>query len=490
MLISKEEVMAQVVRQTSERDLARFVVNAWRVLESSTPYAPGSHIDAICEHLTAVTEGKIRNLVINMPPRHMKSLLVSVFWPCWEWTTTPETRWIFSSYAQGLATRDSLKCRRLILSPWYQRLYGDKFQLAADQNQKRRFENDHTGYRLATSVGGLGTGEGGDRIVVDDPHNVREAESEKLRSRTLSWWDETMASRGNNPKTVARVVVMQRVHQDDLSGHVLAQGGYEHLCLPAEYEGSKYVTCIGWRDSRQEIGELLCPNRFGPAELAELKLRLGSRAAAGQLQQRPAPAEGAIFKKAWFENRYKTMPAFARVATFWDTALKAKEDNDETACITVGVSAEGFPYVLGAVHGRWETPEVIRFFVKQATWFKQICGDSYIGDYVEDKVSGTTLMQCLRRDRPDLMVIPIKVEQDKVSRAHGVAPICEAGRVLLPDPSVFPASRQWVDDLIASLTSFPAAKHDDLTDAFIYSMKWFIGSSAKRVSRRGIGGQV
>jgi predicted phage terminase large subunit-like protein len=470
--------------------LKEFVVGAWPVLESATPYVHGWHVDAICLHLTAVTNGEIRNLVINMPPRHMKSLLVSVFWPCWEWTTYPERRWLFASYAQSLATRDSLKCRRLIQSRWYQRRYGDRFALTSDQNQKTRFENDKTGYRLATSVGGLGTGEGGDRIIVDDPHNVLEAESERIRSTTLSWWDETMASRGNDPKTVAKVIVMQRVHEDDLTGHVLAQGGYEHLCLPAEYEGSKYITCINWKDPRTAVGDLLCEARFGAVELAELKLRLGSRAGAGQLQQRPSPAEGAIFKAAWFTNRYRVLRPFSRVATFWDTALKAKEENDESACVTIGVGDDGNPYVLRCAHGRWETPELVKFLAEQAHWLRSLYGDMYGGDYVEDKVSGTTLMQYVRRTNPDNTVIPVRVELDKVSRAHGVTPLCEAGRVLFPDPEVFPASRQWADDLVTNLLSFPAAKHDDLTDVFVYSLKWFLGSLGNKVSRRGRGGQV
>jgi predicted phage terminase large subunit-like protein len=475
----------------SALDLHGFVRKAWHVVEASTPYVSGWHVEAICKHLEAVSDGRIRNLVINMPPRHMKSLLVSVFWPCWEWTRFPERRWLFASYAQSLATRDSLKCRRLIQSHWYKECYGHKFSLTGDQNQKTRFENDRTGYRLATSVGGLGTGEGGDRIIVDDPHNVLEAESNAIRSTTLTWWDETMASRGNDPKTVAKVIVMQRVHEDDLSGHVLAQGGYEHLCLPAEFDGRPSKSTIEWSDPRSALGELLCPERFGEPELAELKLRLGSRAAAGQLQQLPAPAEGAIFKAGWFVNRYRTLPTFTRVATFWDTALKAKEENDETACVTIGVGIDGNPYILRAAHGRWETPDVAKFLCEQAAWFRNLYGETYAGDYVEDKVSGTTLVQYVRRSQPELALVSVKVELDKVARAHGVTPLCEAGRVLFPDPEVFPASRSWSSDMIGNLLTFPAARHDDLTDVFVYAMKWFLGTLGMRKSRRGwSGGQV
>ena len=221
----------------AEAHLGDFIRQAWHVLEPATPYIHGWHIDAMCEHLEAVTRGWIRNLLINVPPRHMKSLAVSVFWPCWEWTQHPERRWLYASYAQSLSIRDSLKCRRLIESDWYQAHWGQVFQLRGDQNQKMRWENDKTGYRLASSVGGSLTGEGGDRLVADDPHNIQQRESDTIREGVLQWWDEVMSTRLNDPKTGAKVLVMQRLHERDLSGHVLEQGGWEHLCLPAEYEG-------------------------------------------------------------------------------------------------------------------------------------------------------------------------------------------------------------------------------------------------------------
>ena len=181
---------------------------------------------------------------------YMKSLAVCVFWPAWEWINFPHRRWLFASYAQSLATRDSLRCRRLIESPWYQKNFANCFALRGDQNTKERFENDRGGHRIATSSGGSATGEGGDRVVVDDPHNVIDRESDAQRKRTLIWWDETMSTRLNDPKTGAKVIVMQRIHEKDLSGHVLEQGGYVHLCLPAEFEPTrKCITLLGedWR---------------------------------------------------------------------------------------------------------------------------------------------------------------------------------------------------------------------------------------------------
>lgn len=300
-LLRRPNLLAEIDGELGSRSLREFVSRAWPIVEPSTPFVPGFHIDAIIDHLEAVTHGEIRNLLINVPPRHMKSLLVSVFWPAWEWLQHPERRWLFSSYGSGLSIRDSIKCRRLIESPSYQTLWGDRYALTSDQNTKGRFDNDRSGYRIATSVGGAATGEGGDRVVCDYPHNVQEAESDAVRKNTLDWWDMVMSTRLNDPRTSSKVVVMQRIHERDLSGHLLAQGGYEHLCLPAEYDGRRTVTAIGWEDPRREQGELLWPERFGQAELDALKRSLGSYGAAGQLQQRPAPAGGGMLKTHWFK---------------------------------------------------------------------------------------------------------------------------------------------------------------------------------------------
>src|SRR5260370_8409167 len=230
----------------------------------------------------------------------MKRLLVFVLWPACEGLLWPERRWLYSSYGAQLSIRDSVKCRRLIESPWYQRLWGDRFALISGQNTQGRFDNDRSGYRLSPSVRGAATGEGGDRIVCDDPHNVQEAESDSVRKGTIDWFDVVMSTRVNDPKTSAKVIVMQRCHQQDLSGHLIEQGGWEHLVLPAEYEGPVRTASIGFADPRQEHGELLWPERFGPAEIESLKRSLGSYAAAGQLQQRPSPPGAGLLSPHWF----------------------------------------------------------------------------------------------------------------------------------------------------------------------------------------------
>ena len=234
-------------RHIATESLAGFVRVMWPSFDPAT-FIPNWHIDAICEHLEAVSYGEIKRLLINIPPRHMKSIAVSVAWPAWVWAQQrlrgypllgPQVNFLFASYAQALSVRDAVKSRRLMTGRMYRRLFGDRFEFVGDQNTKTRFENNHRGVRIATSVDALLTGEGADIICVDDPHNVREAESEAVRESVLVWWDEAMSTRLNDPRTGAYVVIMQRVHARDLSGHILAKNNkdWTHLCLPGRVRG-------------------------------------------------------------------------------------------------------------------------------------------------------------------------------------------------------------------------------------------------------------
>jgi hypothetical protein len=331
------------------------------------------HIDAIAEHLEMVSRREILRLAINIPPRHMKSLSTAVFWPAWEWLRPTRRGGACAGRGDAVPVRvlrreaeharqpevpaaDPVEGTRggqgrtLVERIGYQGLlrllYGDDaWALTGDQNAKTRFENTRAGYRLATSVGGTATGEGGDIIVIDDPHKADEAESDTVREGVIEWHDGTMSSRFNDPKTGAEVLIMQRLHESDLTGHVLAQdagvGEWVHLCLPAEYEPKHPFV---WPDDpRSEPGELLWPERVGQRELDRLKRQMGSYKSAGQLQQRPAPEEGGILKRAWW--RYfppgwgpDEWPHFHEVVQSWDMAFKDTDGSD---------------YVVGQVWGRF-----------------------------------------------------------------------------------------------------------------------------------------
>ena len=452
-LLLRPSLIDEVDQELAARGLREFVRQAWPVVEPATEFVSGWHLDAICEHLEAVTRGQIHRLLISVPPRHMKSLAVSVFWPCWEWITHPERRWLFCSYAAGLAIRDSVKCRRMVESPWYRRRWLDRFVLTSDQNEKSRFENDKAGYRIAIGVGGAATGEGGDRVVVDDPHNVREAESEIVRQSVLDWWDQVMSTRLNDPKRGAMVIVMQRVHENDLAGHVLQQGGYEELKLPAEYEGSQQVTSIGWRDPRTEPGELLWPERFGQEEVEALKRTMGSYAAAGQLQQRPAPAAGGILKRHWWKFYREAPRPFSEVIQSWDCAFKDTRTSDFVVGQVWGRHGAD-KYLLDQVRGRMDCPATIQAVKRLSEKWPQTQAK-----LVEDKANGPAVIATLKHEIVGL--IAVNPEGGKEVRAHAVSPQIEAGNVYLPDPTIAP----WIGGFIDECAAFPNGAYDDQVDA-------------------------
>jgi predicted phage terminase large subunit-like protein len=484
-LLTRPFLRDEIDRETAGRRLREFVRQAWPIVEPSTPFVSGWHIDAIVEHLEAISRGQIRNLLINVPPRHMKSLLVSVLWPAWEWIRWPERRWLYSSYGAQLSIRDSVKCRRLVESPWYQQRWGDRFALTSDQNTKGRFDNDRSGYRLSTSVGGAATGEGGDRIVCDDPNNVNEVESDSVRKATNDWFDIVMSTRVNDPKTAAKVVVMQRCHQQDLSGHLLEQGGWEHLCLPAEYEGPARTTSIGWSDPRTEHGELLWSDRFGIPEIESLKRSLGSYAAAGQLQQRPSPSGGGIFKRHWFryfQPRGANLPpvivqlpdgtqisivaieAPHRVdeqIQSWDCAFKDLQTSDYV--VGQAWARLGAAYLLAdQIRARMDCPTTVKAVrALSEKW------PGSLAKLIEDKANGSAVIQMLGREIPGLL--PVNPEGGKIARAAAVSPLIEAGNIYLPHPLWAP----WVNDFIEECAAFPNGAHDDQVDAMTQALlRW------------------
>ncbi len=447
---------SDIDKALAEKDLAFFIRALWRYIDPS-PYVGGWHIAAICEHLEAVTRGEIRRLLITMPPRHMKSIGVSVAWPAWSWISRPDARFLFSSYAANLAIRDSVKCRRLIECPQYQAWWADRFALTSDQNTKIRFENDHQGYRISTSVGGANTGEGGDIIVIDDPHNAIEVESDIQRQACIDWWDGAMSTRLNDARTGAYVIVCQRTHYRDLIGHVLNQEDWVHLNLPAEFEtGNRCVTSIGWEDPRKEEGELLWPDKFRGEDIDILKEKLGTYRAAAQLQQRPSPKGGGIIKIDWF-NYLPAEPFTLAKIQSWDTAFKEGKENDYSVCETWLLTEAG--YMLSHVwRGKVAFPDLKRIAV---SLYEREKPSAVL---VEDAASGQSLIQELRKTT--IPIIPVKPDRDKIARASAVSPTIEAGKVYLLEGS------EWLQPFLDECMQFPAGEHDDQIDAMTQALDY------------------
>jgi predicted phage terminase large subunit-like protein len=459
----------QVLTEKAERSLRVFTEQAWPVIEPQTPFVPNWHIDAICEHLEAVTRGQLHYLLILVPPRHTKSILVAVMWPAWEWIRQPGTRWLFSSYDGGLSVRDAVKCRRLFQSVWYRKRWGQTVKLTGDQNAKERYENTKGGYRIATSVGGSATGEGGDRIVCDDPANIKFAESDTVRQSIIDWWDTVMSTRANDPANSARVIIMQRCHAEDLAGHVIAQGGWEVLTLPAEFE-SRFActTSIGFRDPRTEDEELLWPARFPRPEIDSLKLQLGAYAAAAQLQQRPAPRGGGIVKRTWWRFYRDLPPKFDEVIQSWDMAFK---DLNSSSYVTGQVWGRvgANKYLIDQDRRKMRFTETLRAVRALSAKYPKARAK-----LVEDKANGPAVMDTLRGEIPGL--IAVEPAGSKVSRLEATSPDIEAGNVYLPDPALNP----WVEEYMSEFDFFPRGAFDDQVDGTTQALLRFQRRSRRR----------
>lgn len=459
MQLTRADIIA-IEKELCRRSLAEFAKRAWKVLEPSTPLKWGWALDAICLHLEAVTDGRINRLLVNVPPGCMKSLLVGVIWPAWEWGPQglPHMRYVGTAHEETLAIRDSRRCRDLIKSEWYQKLWPVK--LLSDLDGKREFGNTDKGIRQARAFTSM-TGVRGDRVILDDPISADNANSDaKLEAARIAF-TETLPTRVNSDES-AIIVIMQRLNDQDTSGVILSMGlKYVHLFIPMRYEPDhKCTTSIGWSDPRTEEGELMFPERFGEEQVSQLEITLGTYGTAGQLQQRPSPRGGGIIKDSWLKF-WTTLPALEFRFITADTAQKIKQENDYSVFQCWGRSTTGQAVLIDQIRGKWEAPELL--VAARAFWSKHLHDQrpfclkaSLRGMYVEDKVSGTGLIQTVRRE--GIPVLAVQRDKDKVSRAHDAAPFFESGNVLLP------MDAPWVSDYIAELTKFPAGANDDQVD--------------------------
>lgn len=355
----REAYRRQLDKLDCEESLMDFVKFTWRTVEPARPFVQGWAIEAIVEHLEAVTSGHIRKLLMNVPPGFMKSLTTDVFWPAWEWgpRNMPTMRYVCASYSEALTIRDNMRCRNIMKSPEYQELWGDRFAFNPEQDAKMKFANDKTGFKIATSVGGLGTGERGDRVIIDDPHNVIEGESDAKRENVLFWFTEVMPTRVNDPDKATFIVIMQRVHERDVSGLILEKElGFEHLCIPMRYEvdhpfAVKNRSRIGWRgDPRSKDGDLAFPQRFSKDACFEMEKAMmawgGTYAVAGQMQQRPEPRGGGMVKTEWYEV-VKGLPEGAfEMARGWDFASTEGDGDGSASVLTAQDQDTGDLYVV------------------------------------------------------------------------------------------------------------------------------------------------
>lgn len=458
-------------RELCRRSFAYFIRRAWpHIIPDALKW--NWHIEAIAEHMEAVRRGEILRLLINIPPGTSKSTITGVMFPAWLWGPggEPGARFIGASHEQGLAVRDNRNTRELITSEWYAKRWA--VGLTSDQNEKLYFENDKKGFRQACAVASM-TGRRGHYVLWDDPLSPEKAHSETHRKTAIRVFSETLPTRLNDPATSAIVVVMQRLHDDDPSGHILRSDlGYEHLCIPMEFEPSRRkTTSIGWTDPRTEEGELLDPIRFPPEVIARDKAAIGTYGWAGQMQQRPAPAGGGIFRDEWWQY-YRVPPTIKWRAVYGDTAQKTREQNDYSVFQCWGYSSDGKAVLLDQIRGKWEAPELLT--TAKAFWAKHkaVQGMGGLRHFkIEDKSSGTGLIQSMKKGKEPIPVAGIPRETDKVTRAYDAAPYIEAGRVMIPE------NAPWMSDYLAEFRSFPNGSHDDQIDPTMDAIKDVLGGN-------------
>lgn len=479
------------IKRECEASLTSFIRYAWPVIEPGQEYVHGWHIDAMAEHLEAITHGveideePYNRLLMNVPPGMMKSLLVGVFWPAWEWgpRNMPHLRYVCASHSVELAIRDSVKMRRLIMSDWYQKLWGDRVKLTDDQNAKGKFENVASGFRQAIAADGI-TGARGDRVLIDDPHSVTGANSEQMRQTTNEWFLEAVPLRLNNPKRSAIVVIMQRLHEDDISGVILSKlDNYDHLMLPMMFDPDRRCeTRLGYIDPREKRGELLFPERFPQSVVDRDSIPLGPFGVAGQFQQSPIPRGGGILKAAWWPTWVDdaSWPTFDFILASLDTAYTEKQENDYSAMTVWGVYLDHprFSYFRDGEDQRgtnrrrimlidaWQERLEFNALVSKVAKAAKKCKVDRI--VIEAKASGISVAQELTRlhSRENWGVQTINPGNlDKVARAHSVVPLFADGVIVAPD-------KDFAQIVIDNCATFPKGKHDDLTDSAVQAIRY------------------
>ena len=449
-------------------DLASFIKRSFNIINPSVKLLDNWHIDLIADYLTLATKGEIKRLIINMPPRALKSLSISIAWPAWLLGHDPSQRIIAASYSQTLSIRHAMDCKLLIASEWYKRLFPN-MRISKSMNQKHKFLTTKNGFRFATSIAGTLTGDGGDFLIIDDPHKPNEIHSAKLRSKTIEWFEQTFATRLNNPRKGVIILVMQRLHPNDLSGHLLQQSQiWHHLNLPATaqnrityyFKSTKPLTLCKLTTSGYKVqpNQLLHPKQLDHAKLKQLKQQIGNDNFAAQYMQSPVTNKiGMLSRKVIVHySKLPAKPAF--ILQSWDTAIMVNKNSDFSVCSTWFVYQEQY-YLVDILHQRLAYPQL----KNHAIMLEQQYHPHQI--LIEDKASGHSLIQDLKHQGM-LNIVPQKVKTDKLTRFAATIPLFETGTILLPKHA------EWLEVIINELIEFPNSQHDDIVDSISHAINY------------------
>jgi len=440
------------LRSLYRHSFYEFMKRSFETVAPGKDFIDGWHMRFICKVLQEKGEALLRgesqkSLIINIPPRSLKSIMVTVSWPMWLWTIRPQTNIIGSSYSSDLSTDHNVMSRNIFDSQWFRDLY-PHLKAADDQDEKRKFTNNHGGTRRCTSTMGTITGGGGDVVIADDATNPMQADSQKEREKAIIFWDRTLSTRLDDPKTGFFVVVMQRLHKKDLTGHILSEdtkNEWQQIVIPGEESSAIKPESL----RKYYTDGLFFPERFDREWIERIKKRLGSYGYAGQIGQRPAPEGGGIWQKWLIPVPDNQMPAiFEDWGTDWDLAYTEKEMNDASAFVESGIY-NGMMYINNLGYVRKEFPELVKFM--------KIMRPPH---YIEAKASGKSAKQALTRQ--GIAAIEVEKVMDKVAQARKATPHAEAGLVFIRESLM----DKLYNDVEQGILDFPNNEHDDLQDAF------------------------
>lgn len=443
--------MAALLRQ----DLSSFIGRTFQELSPQTEYLHNWHIDLIASKLKEVADGKTTRLIINIPPRNLKSICASVAFPAWLLGHYPHMKIICASYASELANKLATDCRQVMQAPWYQEVFPNT-RLTASRVSANDFNTTKNGGRMAVSTGGGITGRGADILIIDDPLKPDDAPSDVIRNNVNTWFDGTAYTRLNSKSDGAIIIIMQRLHLDDLVGYVIEKGGWEVINLPAiaeEYTEHTYEALYGPRKVIRHPGSPLHGERESLETLTIIKANMSEYQFYSQYQQSPVPMGGGMIKVDWIQRyaSHELPEEFEMIVQSWDTASKVNNFSDYSVGVTLGIKSKKI-YVLDIKRERMDFPTLRRAVIAA---YHQYSPHTIL---IEDASSGTQLVQDLK-EQNIYCIKPIRPEGDKKTRLFAQASVFESGKVYVPDKS------PWVDDFIHELTSFPSAKFDDQVDA-------------------------
>lgn len=444
--------------------LSAFIEKTYLTVDAGQGYIRNWHIDILADMLEKCASGEINRLIINLPPRSLKSICASVAFPAWLLGHYPDKRIIAVSYAEGLANKHARDCRAIMETDWYKDTFRNT-RINPHKRSESEFETTKNGCRISTSIGGVLTGRGGSMIIIDDPLKPQDALSDVKRKGCNQWFDNTLFSRLDNKETGCIIIVMQRVHMDDLVDYVQRNEDWTLLNMPAIADEKEVYKLSNGKTHMREVGDILNPALESKATLDKVKANLGVYNFSAQYQQKPVLVSGNVINWNWFRF-YDVLPEkerFKRIIQSWDTAMTTHDGSDYSACVTI-VQIDQQYYILNVFREKLDFPSLKRKVYEMQEDFG---ADSVI---IENKGSGTSLLQQLEAEG-FWRAKEFDPKGSKADRICAQSAHVECGEVFIP------VAAPWLNDFRDEILAFPYGRNDDQIDAFSQAMDWLKGDN-------------